>query len=1029
MSFSNVDIFRNTVNTLNTSGSKQTADQITKGGAFSPNTFEAVALMRADLDNQWDNSFTTKYTALMQNRLNRLKEELTNAYKAVLESSAVQQVRENGMNASNSAITDVYGNLLGGSANASEAFRGLSYYEDEAQLDAADGAGGSSKDGVPSYMVNGTLTQYKNGAVDNTRSGAYEMRSLYVNGPALSIVNDMKVALRTEEVPTKKTTVNVLGVDIGGLFGAMPFTGGEKVAEYSAEVKTGGFWSSINYLYNFAPREMRYSYVDAYSTTSEEAGTRQKDGVQATLYNSDLVDARDGIQDNDSASMSTEEDNTVPTYGTGVIGSNPRPPNGARIKWASSNPSDGYITEKSPQFNDFTKSGEDHNEFDNRLITRRASDNDDQFINIDNTMFAEADGVVKSGSGGWTGFTTVSSGPGADRQQNGIKQTVYGTEEFGAAEFADRIKWEYAHDGVGAADLNRDGKINSSDTHDAKAIFINHYTLQTQEVEMNSSVDSWGKIEADDTVDGNGNILVKREKTLRSAGIDGSAEHTLNDAVKQADRVQRVDQVDSDNDNDLGGTDDTNEKLLLSGSGKISKGFTGDYVSRQYQIKSFNGQDIATNSANVTISSANAGTEPVVLAEYEGFRRAQSMSMGMADDVFADATAANRTRAEAIALAKKYQIEVNAAKMVDTDWHYSDYVNGAKDQIMFRNVTGVAYTDNGTTGLIPVDFDPTIRDSQGTFTSETVAFRKTFKLTPSDFQTMSFSTPSNKDIYINTPTFTNRDVFVKVTTTGTGGELIVNGKKVTNTAADLGGGVYNLRDFLVTADSFQDGDNVITYQAAFGGGSDNFKLESTGVGASTSNLNAEDIDKWLGIKASTESSKTQDYALSALNDSISNTHVSSWQSKLMVQKAGDLNIIKTALIPAADLASFNGAFADPINPSPAELVAANAKNLSYLDDVQKRYKNELNNVGSVYTTTQVKESNSFAKILTYFMNKREYRDIFTLGLLNYSAGKNMVIKAQVSAPTGGSLNATIEVRFDPITNKFIIIQTKLDALG
>jgi hypothetical protein len=45
MTFSNVNIFRNTVNTLNTSGSNKTADKIATGGAFSPTTFEAVSLI------------------------------------------------------------------------------------------------------------------------------------------------------------------------------------------------------------------------------------------------------------------------------------------------------------------------------------------------------------------------------------------------------------------------------------------------------------------------------------------------------------------------------------------------------------------------------------------------------------------------------------------------------------------------------------------------------------------------------------------------------------------------------------------------------------------------------------------------------------------------------------------------------------------------------------------------------------------------------------------------------------------------
>jgi len=90
---------------------------------------------------------------------------------------------------------------------------------------------------------------------------------------------------------------------------------------------------------------------------------------------------------------------------------------------------------------------------------------------------------------------------------------------------------------------------------------------------------------------------------------------------------------------------------------------------------------------------------------------------------------------------------------------------------------------------------------------------------------------------------------------------------------------------------------------------------------------------------------------------------------------------------------------------------------------------DLKGIGSIYTATKVKDSNAFARILTEIMNKKEYQDIFTLGLLNFSTGKGMVIKANVSAPSGGSLNSTIELRYDPVTCKFIVVQTKLDALG
>jgi len=68
-------------------------------------------------------------------------------------------------------------------------------------------------------------------------------------------------------------------------------------------------------------------------------------------------------------------------------------------------------------------------------------------------------------------------------------------------------------------------------------------------------------------------------------------------------------------------------------------------------------------------------------------------------------------------------------------------------------------------------------------------------------------------------------------------------------------------------------------------------------------------------------------------------------------------------------------------------------------------------------------------MITYIMNQKQYQDIFNLGLLNYNNGASMLLQGQVSAPTGGSVNATLEIRYDPITCKFILVQDKFDAAG
>lgn len=1035
MTFSNVNVFRNTVVGLRASEPGATADKIVRGGAFAPDTKEAVSMMRSDLDNQWENSYIIKYQALMQNRLNRLKQDLTNAYKAILEVSSVQQIRENGLTTANSAVTDVYGNLIN---NAGDAFKRLKYYNNESEFTGDDANDGSSEDGTPSYLLDMNLKQSGSSGdgtgTNASRAGKIEMRKLYVTGPALQVSNSMKVALRTEEVPPeyKNPQIPLIGALLPGEKG---FTPAQKVAEYSADVKSGGFWTTLNYLYNFAPREMKYSYPTAYSTNSEEAGSRQiaagtANQRQATIFNGEVTDARDVFAPSggflsfgDYKAGGQFEDSTIPSY---TSNNGDKPPTGARIKWQETDANSGYQTERSPIIIQRDNNQETYNSsalsriyspLDSRVITRRESDNDNNF---DLNKIRLADATIKT-------FTDYPNG-------NPNKLTYYGTEDsFGSTVgMDDRIKWEYNHDGVGAADFDQNG-IDGGDVHVAKSIFLNHYTVQTQEIELNSSSLSSGKVKALD-YDSVTNDNDYQQMTLRSAGLDGSIEHVWNDE----DKDKRVD-------------NNKDEKVMVGGSSKISKNFDGKFVSDLYKLNSFNGQNIATESANVNITTKN-DSDKVVIAEYEGFKRAQTMNAGLAEDLFSSVNNTPRTEQDAKRLAKKLETEINATTMVDTDWHYAEHKTNSS--VMFRFIDKVSFkTPSGGSDSVNVLYrsDMIEGGAGGNFNNVTVGFRKTFKLEPRDFQKAVYAPPTNADIYINTPSYVDQDVWVDAITTnsstGTGdglggasdaGGLVVNGKIVTGT--NMGGGRfrYNLKGFL------QSGDNVIGAQVKFdiAGTNDSFKLEPV------TGLNTTAINNWINGRVSTDRLQNgdSDPTLTKLNDPTLPNNLSSWQTKMMVRKAGDFTIAD--IIPnidtngdgipdpvdangtgGPDIAEFNAAFANPKKPTGAELNAANPLMLDYLSRFQKKYKEELDSLASVDTVTKVKDNNTFANMLTKSLNKKDYQDIFNLGLLNTELGKTMVIKAQVSAPTGGSVNATMDIQYDPTSNKFILVQNKFDAMG
>ncbi len=1056
MTFSNIDVFRNTVQTLRTSEANSVPNRVKGGGAFSPTTFEAVALSRSELDNQWENSYIIKYQALMQNRLNRLKQDLTNSYKSLLDQSSVQQIRENGSNSANSATTNVYGQMIGGSKDATgatildptkenEAFRGLHYFDSQTEFDKYDGYGSNSadqnktsSDGVPSYYIRDKLTQYDGagnalptnvaGGASSGGMGSYEMRKLYVNGPALQITNTMKVTMRTEEVPPKKVDQPLPGI------AAMNYTAGEKVAEYSTDVKSGGYWSTLNYLYNFAPRELKYSYPTAYSTTTEETGTRQLDAngnTQALLYEKKVLDTRD-------AERASKESDNVPEYTASS-----KPPAGSRIKFVSSNANDGYLTERSASYN-IAKDSEGKSNVDtgdDRAITRRTVSNDNEFSKL-TTTYAKADSTIKG--------TYLLAPDGS----NGKDKTEYGNDEFANGSVEDRVKFTYQHDGINSADLNRDatgsGAIANTDVHVAKAAFLNHYIVQTQDIELNSSSNSYGIVRAlgFDTTGTNTNAkitddfynnaagtgAIKGDYTLlRSTGIDGSADHVFNDAGSPGNNL-----IDNTPD----------EKLLLPGSGKIAKGFDGKFVSRQYQIKSFNGQNIATDNANINISSETTAN-PVIIAQYEGFKRAQSMSRGIATDDYSKASNSPLPQTQANDLVTQIQSEINATSMVDTDWHYSEYTKqytdpAAKDSIMFKQVKAVNFTatTGGAAGKVAVEYRNDIVDNDKVFNNVAVAFRKSFTLDDDDFlrpvyaSNVSPNSPFDPNLgnalFVDTPAYVPRDVFVDLATTGVPtnplstppGEpidLVVNGKVVPPTT--LGGTRYNLKGFLLK------GDNVISAQMKFyhdkgaTGTINSFKLTA----APLASGNDKQIVKWLDNRVSTERSKNSDSVLDARNSSsINNKSISTWQSKIMVHRIDPAYF--NSIFPASSTNTI-----DPQGNTPGAGVyidPTTGLGITWASDkAYQEYINGLNLIGSVNTATKVKNNNSFALALTDALNKKDFQDIYNLGLLNTGAGKTMTIKAQVTAPTNGTLNATMDIQYDPVNNKFILVQNKFDAFS
>lgn len=270
------------------------------GGAFSPNPLETLYAIRVQMDEQWSDNFVVKYRTTMQNRLNFLAQQLRDAYNALLNANATQSIGEGlGTGAREDVANSDY--LTAADAAGADAFEGW-------------GLQGDTDDGSMADALSSTRRKLHSSGPD------VELRRLGYAGAAMDQTDNVGITMRTEEIPFDEAGGLVeFGAAIGGALtgGDPPFRGKMKVAEYRSQLATGGFWSTVNYLYSFNPRQLKYSYATSYTINSEEAGTRT-DGY---LFDAKLTDSRDY----DADDQFTDD--------------------GGRVKWSSTDSNDGYMTE------------------------------------------------------------------------------------------------------------------------------------------------------------------------------------------------------------------------------------------------------------------------------------------------------------------------------------------------------------------------------------------------------------------------------------------------------------------------------------------------------------------------------------------------------------------------------------------------------------------------------------------------------------------------------------------------------------
>lgn len=351
MSFSAFNVGSQVMNlTSNKSPTLRLASKPVAGGSFTPSTLETAFVLRSSLDYQWEKAFNDQYRAKMQNRLNELTKQLQEAYADLLNVSTSQQIGEN---AATNLRADV---VLDGNDNAQiiAGIAGMTGFEDLGVRPSDQQAMvfGTDNDGDDIWRApvgyNGLLQDGLNGATSAddgyfgygralAGSRNVEFRSLTDSATAAGNVGgDIFVTMRVEDDPPEPAPVPDF---LGFLQGVTSLiTGGpppptyfnQKLEQKTTTFNTGAFWSTVNYLYNFAPREIQYSYAVGYTVNSDEAGNDNY------LINGELVHLTD---------VPDSRNQTYPLSGDDA---------GQRVAWVSTDPTEGYQLERSGSSQQYT---------------------------------------------------------------------------------------------------------------------------------------------------------------------------------------------------------------------------------------------------------------------------------------------------------------------------------------------------------------------------------------------------------------------------------------------------------------------------------------------------------------------------------------------------------------------------------------------------------------------------------------------------------------------------------------------------
>ncbi len=1007
MSFSAFNVGRQVmIQTGNVSPKQNFGSRPVAGGAFAPNTLEAAFVLRSNLDYQFETAFLDKHRATMQNRLNEVSQRLEEAYKDLLNVSMSQQIGEG---ADRNLRSDV---RLDGSdgSNGAQIIRGImgeTGFEDlGVNPDAQQGVAYSGP-GFPANNAGSNVWRSPNKGGDGlSTNGAFgddgvagysktldggvtsvQFRALMGSTTAAgNIAGEMDITLRVEDDPPRPTSLEgslgLLNQITTALTGGAPAPTyfNQKVEQYSAGYSTGGFWSAVNYLYNFAPREIKYSYAVGYTVNSDEAGDDEY------LLNGELVNRRD-----------IPNTNAIQENGT-VLANDPQGylKKDNRVKWVSNNPLEGYQHERSgssanyPTVVNRQKAWLDESNGNIPWDTTPTSAEGSVAI-VDNLIFQSGtytyNGSFVNETGGFglgVAGTQVVGGKVVQEEANsstGLVSLLDSNIQLGS-KFKHTVDMTTAQNDdilAGGDDfqINARGAIKSS-------LFFNHYEVETRTVEFNNK----NNVNLPELT--NAPTATVLDDAVGSIYVKGSiARSTSIDASKSYDNVKI---------NPLLPNDAPNNTEISRSAGNTTSSFNGEFLHSLHKIQSVNGQDIVGNE-NKQASPVFGNFE---IGRYEGTERSYQMNRNV------------------VAYRPPTEMEINAADTVPTDWHQAEMLTGAAQDPADPDNGGIWFPHVDDTLYSAMDSDGYGR---ATAPRQMIQARNTFSLERDEILTLQPANLWETDATGTVrPTYYKKDMFIDVELTGIHYDdttfpaevpkIFINGREYTDAPVTaltvnrdgLGGTLkdvtyrINLNSGSLTDVSFaQEGLNTISVQASDG----RF-------------LNDPTEDSREGIKVT--ATAFADYPATSPNTAADDASVLTTLNAKVITGYATVNGVAPDVKYAEQL-NRPGTIKS-LSRWQTRLVPVSAEN----DPNSK-----LARLASTQSSTgsSNKSVNTFVELVISMMNDPKYKDVFKLGLV--SNLNKLAINAQAQLPSGSSLQGGISMYYDTQQQTMILVQDKLVA--